>query len=513
MSHKDNKHLSNVEFAEILSKEYLQSTNIFEKKKIGQVLTPAKIANFMAKIIKLSTNDFKILDAGAGTGILFSAIFDRVKSEIEKPINIQLIVSENDPDILPSLKKCLVHCKKDLAENEHILEYFISEKDFIEENIDLLTGHSIHEPENSDYDIVISNPPYQKIKNSLDKKQKISKSFHGQSNSYVLFIDLCLKLLRPKGQFVFLSPRSYCSGPYHQKTRELLLNDNCIEHIHSFKSRKKIFLEFDILQEVIIVHGEKTPNLKCSPIQISISEDRTFSDQTTFCVPYHGVVPKKNPRENIHIPQDKTESKIVELVQSWDDTFESLSLKISTGKVVDFRSVMSLMEGNYESDTVPLLWMHHVENGRINWPIPGFRKPQFFLVTKSSKNKLIPLKNYVILRRFSAKEEKKRIYAAPFLIKDFSNFDYVGFENHLNYIYQEPKEFSQGDARGISAFLNSRTIDIYYRTLSGNTQVNASDILKMPMPPIEVIKKIGKLSDHRKIDSLLLGRDFELLSK
>lgn len=104
---------------------------------------------------------------------------------------------------------------------------------------------------------------------------------------------------------------------------------------------------------------------------------------------------------------------------------------------------------------------------------------------------LLPIKNYILVKRFSSKEQKRRLYAAAFLETEFP-YDLIGFENHINYIHKPKSKLSIYETLGITSLLNTKVIDNYFRSLNGNTQVNATDIRHMPFPEIEKVKEIGK---------------------
>ncbi len=52
-----------------------------ERSKIGQFLTPALIAQFMASLFKQKRENVRILDAGAGAGVLFAACVESLISK------------------------------------------------------------------------------------------------------------------------------------------------------------------------------------------------------------------------------------------------------------------------------------------------------------------------------------------------------------------------------------------------------------------------------------------------
>jgi adenine-specific DNA-methyltransferase len=165
-------------------------------------------------------------------------------------------------------------------------------------------------------------------------------------------------------------------------------------------------------------------------------------------------------------------------------------MNISTGPVVPFRATEFLDETGVPADRhVPLIWMNHVRAMRISFP-NGTRKPQYIKRSASERSLLLPNRNYVLLRRFSAKEEARRLVAAPWL-KQALGCPLVGIENHLNYIYRPAGELDEDEAWGLAALLNSTLLDTYFRVSSGNTQVSASELRAMPLPPRDIILSIG----------------------
>jgi len=96
----------------------------------------------------------------------------------------------------------------------------------------------------------------------------------------------------------------------------------------------------------------------------------------------------------------------------------------------------------------------------------------------------------VLTKRFSAKEEPRRVVAAlydPTLVSE----PLVGFENHLNYYHQGGNGLPMDLARGLVAYLNSTFVDTYFRQFNGHTQVNATDLRNLKYPPQASLEAFG----------------------
>ena len=101
--------------------------------------------------------------------------------------------------------------------------------------------------------------------------------------------------------------------------------------------------------------------------------------------------------------------------------------------------------------------------------------------------------NYVFCKRFTAKEERRRLQCGIYLAKDFPQYDFIGTQNKINFVDRmDKKEMSLPLTYGIYALLNSTLFDMFYRILNGSTQVNSTEINNIPVPPIEDIEEIGK---------------------
>ena len=136
---------------------------------------------------------------------------------------------------------------------------------------------------------------------------------------------------------------------------------------------------------------------------------------------------------------------------------------------------------------------------QFQWPIFKRNKPQYIQFCDETKALLLPNKNYIFLRRFSAKDDKSRLVASPYFI-EITQSEYIGVENHLNYIYRPKGHLERNEIIGLSALLNSSLFDTFFRTFNGNINVSATELREMPFPPIADIKKIG--------DELILANDF-----
>jgi adenine-specific DNA-methyltransferase len=133
--------------------------------------------------------------------------------------------------------------------------------------------------------------------------------------------------------------------------------------------------------------------------------------------------------------------------------------------------------------------LQNIKRMEARWPV-GTRKAQHLVACPQSRPIVLPNRNYVVLRRFSAKEDVSRLTAAP-LVADSLAASHIGLENHLNYIHKPGGELRTDEVYGLAALLNSTLLDTYFRISSGNTQVSATELRAMRLPGLELIRRIG----------------------
>jgi adenine-specific DNA-methyltransferase len=355
--------------------------------------------------------------------------------------------------------------------------------------ISLFNDHSSLE-----YDIIVSNPPYFKL-NKEDSRAKAAESItNGQPNIYALFMAVSSKMLSQNGQLIFITPRSYASGSYFKSFREFLFSNVTINQMHLFDSRKDTFNRDNVLQETLILKATKGNDIHANSI-VTVTSTKGIKDLSNPRIknyPQNQILNLKSKEKILHIPVNDEEEEIVDLFRSWNGSLNKYNIQISTGPVVAFRATEYVKEV-YENGTVflaPLIWLHNVYKMHIDWPVHKPNKGQYIQICSDSMSLLLPNKNYILLRRFSAKDDKSRLIASPYFAKP-EDAEFLGIENKVNYIYRPKGELERNEIIGLAAMLNSKLFDNYFRIFNGNVNVSATELREMPLPPLELIKAIG----------------------
>ncbi|MEH1867577.1 MAG: BsuBI/PstI family type II restriction endonuclease [Nostoc sp.] len=499
LSVSHNSSLSFTSLAELSSENLLAEVDLHrivaslklrqdKKASMGQFLTPASVAELMAGMFnRLDLPEISLLDAGAGIGSLLAAFVAKVCQHRQHPSSLRVVAYEIDPFLIRYLHQTLELCKKECQRVGISFNYEIRETDFIEDAVRLLQIGLLNSAKATKFTHAILNPPYLKINANSKVRELLHSIGLETSNLYTGFMAATAQLLKPSGEFVAITPRSFCNGPYFRDFRKMFLEMMALQQVHLFESRQEAFSDDDILQETIIIQAIKQRQ-KSSNVIINTSYGTNDDLIMSQSVPYTALVNPNDREQFIHIIPDKISQQIVERIEIFPCTLKDLRLTVSTGRVVDFRA-KEYLRANAENNTVPLIYPVNLANGYVEHP-KITKKPQAIVSLEKTANLLIPNEHYVLCKRFSSKEEKKRVVAVVYDANQF-NYAYVGFENHLNYFHKDGRGLSLTLARGLAVYLNSTLVDAFFRLFNGHTQVNATDLRKLKYPNLEQLLSLG----------------------
>lgn len=460
--------------ADSVRREVAPLTAQTHKAEFGQFMTPSSVARFMASLFPPSTQQTcRLLDAGAGVGALSCAFLDRwVKGDFSFE-SVEATAYEID-------EKLRGHLAQHLAGYSRVTPHIIA-GDYIE----LATAEGLQD---RGYTHAILNPPYKKINSRSAHRLALRSAGIETVNLYSAFVALAVGEAAPGGQIVAIIPRSFCNGPYYRPFRDFILGRAAIRHMHLFDSRNKAFRDDQVLQENIIIRLERGGQQ--GPVTVTTSTDDSFSDLTTNEHTFDRIVFPDDPERFIHVPTT-TEKSAIELSPAVRYSLVDIGVKVSTGPVVDFRLKAHLREMP-EPGTVPLIYPGHLSMTGTVWPVPGLKKPNAIMRNDETEKWLYPNGFYCVVRRFSSKEEKRRVVASVVDPAAFGEHSVLGFENHMNLFHEDKHGLPEALARGLVVFLNTTAVDEYFRRFNGHTQVNATDLKLMKYPSRDTLIQLGE---------------------
>ena len=435
--------------------EYIDRMPKSKRKKYGQFFTSKETAVFMAGLFSIPEGRTSLI--------------------------IELVCYENDANIVDLLYSNLEwacrHTTKDVSFRIVTDNYILSQ--MLEYN-----GMLGASPDADKFDMVIGNPPYMKIAKDAPEATAMPDVCYGAPNLYFLFAAMSMFNLKEDGEMVYIIPRSWTSGAYFKQFRKRFFEEGALEHIHLFVSRDKVFEKESVLQETIIIKAKKTQS-KPNTITITTTQSNAdFSNRTVFEAPYSTVV--NGDASYVYLVTSTEEVQTLNELNRWTDTLPDIGLKMKTGLTVDFRNREALRD-SAEDDAVPLFYSQHIQDGKVVFPAG---KEHEYIVTEQ-RGLLQENTNYLFVKRFTAKEEHRRLQCGVYLDRKYPEYAEISTQNKINFI-SGLHELSECVVYGLYVLFNSTLYDSYYRTLNGSTQVNSTEINSMPVPPMNTIEAMGK---------------------
>lgn len=477
-----------IDYAFEATARYIDSMPKSQRKKYGQFFTSKETAIFMAELFTIphGRKSLSILDPGAGSGMLSIALLERLDA-MNVYDQLELICYENDSAILTLLKSNLEWvCSHAVTK----ITYKIIPDNYI---LCQMAEYNFMLGSNSNpkkFDMVIGNPPYMKIAKDAPEAKAMPDVCYGAPNLYFLFASMSMFDLKENGELVYIIPRSWTSGAYFERFRKRFFAEGVIEHIHLFVSRDKVFEKESVLQETIIIKARKTREMPDTITLTTTQSNADFSDKTVFTAPYSAVVSGAN--SYVYLVTNSEEVQVLNRLNRWKNTLPDLGLKMKTGLTVDFRN-RDVLRNTAEEDTVPLFYAQHIQNGRVIFPTG---REHEYIVTE--RNGLLQHnENYLFIKRFTAKEEHRRLQCGVYLARKNTGYSKISTQNKINFICGL-RELSECVVYGLYVLFNSTLYDCYYRVLNGSTQVNSTEVNSMPVPPIDTIEMMGKELIHTR---------------
>ena len=464
---------------------------------LGQFFTPASVARFMAAMLRVPEppRELRLLDAGGGSGMLTAAVVAEICARpiSTRPEALSATVWEIDERLVADLARTFEHCRGvcDAAGIRFTgslrQENFVLAAARLVNNGDLFRVH-----DDPRFHAAILNPPYRKLHSESAERGVMRSAGIETSNLYSAFVWLALELLEDGGELVAITPRSFMNGAYFRPFRRALTREFAFRRVHVYDARDVAFAGDAVLQENVIFHGIRRGTRErvrittsYGPVDEGLAE-RTI-DQTELFLP-------DDPACVLHVVPDRVDAQIAEQMRALPHTLAGHGVGVSTGRVVGFRAQDRLRVEAGAGDA-PLIMPRHFARGFVAWPQPAGSKPNALAVSGPHDDLLLPAGWYVLVRRFSSKEEQRRVVAALYDPARV-DADAVAFDNKLNVLHRGNAGLPESLAKGLAVFLNSTAVDAYFRQFSGHTQVNAEDLRSLRFPASGDLERLSRYVDH-----------------
>lgn len=359
------------------------------------------------------------------------------------------------------------------------------------------------------YDLVVGNPPYGRVKLSKRAARTFRRSLYGHANLYALFTDLALRWTRPGGVFAYVTPTSFLAGQYFRRLRGLLAEHAPPSGIDLIASRKGVF--DDVLQEALLAAYRVGATGTAAPITVLM-----LDDESTFRLEPAGHFMLRATREAPWLlPRSGADATLVSYLQHLPTNLAHWGYKVSTGPLVWNRHKRQLRR-RYRAGCLPLIWAEAVtSDGRFVFQAQRRNHKPYFCLSGPADEWLVARASCVLLQRTTAKEQARRLIAAEMPEQLLMEFGGAVVENHVNML-RPTTVIPPVAPRTLAAFLNSEAADLAFRCISGSVAVSAYELERLPLPPAEslgrlhdlVVQGRSRVEVERECWSLY-GRDFD----
>ncbi|MCC7490759.1 MAG: N-6 DNA methylase [Fimbriimonadaceae bacterium] len=475
-----------------------------DRGRHGQYLSPPAVAQLLAGMAPAQGQAVRLLDPGCGVGSLFATLVVQLLRRQPEVRRIACWAYELDPSLAAEAAQTLRRCGELCAEAGVAWEGRLQATDYLPAAVDslgwrlpLAGGDAAPQ-----FDLVIANPPYRKIEGRSPERLLLREAGWEVSNLYAGFLGLAAEQLAAHGSLLAICPRSFCNGSYFRAFRSRLLRLTAIREVLLLAERDVAFRDGGVLQECLLFRADRG----ATPATVMVVEACSSEGATTARrLPYEQLVRPADPDQVIHLPSSPHELAADALLQALPDRLATLGLAVSTGRLVEFRSRAELLP-RWEPGQWPVVHPAHLRDGRVDWPLRDLKRPQALRATATTEPLTLPNQWYVLVKRFTSKEQLRRVTAAahdPAAVPAAR----VVVENHLNVIHGVRGALDPQTAQGLCAWLNSSAVDAWFRLFSGSTQVNASDLRRLPTPTRNVLRQLGLdrrwCGDQRSVDALV----------
>ena len=288
------------------TQNWLSSTNVSDRRALGQYMTPEAIRRILLDQVELRPG-MKVLDPSVGTGEFLREAQNRCPE-------VNAVGWDIDPKVLDAAR--LNVPAAELHERDALAEW---------------TGDS--------FDLVIGNPPFFQFSASSDIRAKYAPVISGRPNIFALFFMASLSVLKPNGTLAFVVPTSMNTGAYFESLRQYITSVSSVEAIISVPESDH-FLDAQTSVQIIVLK-KGPPNDR---FVFRKSQPESNYSRTIFCVD----------------PQ-RLESTFIGAKTVWE-----LGYSVHTGTVV-WNQARERLYSSMVPNSIRLLWAHDIsESGEIS---------------------------------------------------------------------------------------------------------------------------------------------------
>lgn len=316
-------------------------------------------------------------------------------------------------------------------------------------------------------DAVIGNPPFGRVRLTPKERESFRESLRGHANLYGLFLDVALRI--SSGLVGYVMPTSWLAGDYFGALRALLCRNRPLRRLRFVGPRAGVF--DGVLQEMCLAvfDGDRDG--------AEVFDDLDSGEPRTVRV---------SGSEPWFIARKRGDVDLVAAAARHGNRLADYGYTAHTGPLVWNRHRAQLRERPGRG-TAPIVWSDAVR-ADVVVDAKTTRRANKHLALEGMRH-LELVETAVLVKRTTAKEQRRRIIAAPLLSLP------AVVENHLNVLTADgvvPKV----TVEELAALLNSEPVDRLFRCLSGTVAVSASELEALPLPPPDALGGLLEAEDR-----------------
>jgi adenine-specific DNA-methyltransferase len=326
--------------------------------------------------------------------------------------------------------------------------------------------------------VEMQNPPYGRVRLTLEERDRWGHVLYGHANLYGLFIAAALDGLDADGVLAALVPTSFTSGLYFSRLRETLSKQAPLREAAFVLERDGIFA--DVLQETCL----------------AVFTRRRAHRTTIMSLNGHAenVAQVKSPRGSGPwlLPRRADDAPAAAVAANLTLRLADVGYRCSTGPLVWNRRKHDLTSDPVLG-SVPILWAADIDGGTLHRD--KIRDGMRFVKLRDTDEPVLVLKEpAVLVQRTTAPEQARRLvvaYLSPETLQDWGGRLVV--ENHVNVLRPMVEEpLLKGET--LAAVLATDPLDRVTRSMAGSVAVSAYELESLPFPDARTISYWNSLS-------------------
>lgn len=334
------------------------------------------------------------------------------------------------------------------------------------------------------FDLVIGNPPYGRVKLDEPMRKHYARSLYGHANLYGLFTDLALRLVKPSGVLVYLTPTSFLGGQYFKALRQLLTDEMTPTAFDFISDRDGVF--DDVLQETLLTAYIKEK--KNTPATVSVVIPKGLNAAQVEGL---GSVCVDTSGSPWLLPRQPTDTSFLNALAQMPTRLSDLGYAVSTGQLVWNRHKPQLRT-RASIGSLPLIWAESVTASGFAFSASR-RNHVPYINVHNDQEHLITRHACTLVQRTTSKEQERRLLAAILPQSFIDEHGGVVVENHLNIVYSPAGMVTKVSSETITALLNTKAVDRAFRCISGSVAVSAYELNALPIPNANQLVELESL--------------------